>query len=186
MRRSGTTTTFVLVCIAVLLASYGIGLGIRQFRFRNAGNQSKISDETEKQNTAAQTSPQRGAMTPAGSDEAGGPERGFSGRERPGGGPQDGETDRRRRFENMSEEEMSQMRGRSGRRRGPGGGMGFENLSEEERAAMEERRRQRMERFENMTEEERAQFRREREEQRQEDNMTDDTSDPGPEENDSE
>lgn len=185
MRRSGTTTTFILVCIAVLLASYGIGLGIRQFRFRNAGNQSKISDETEKQNTAAQTSPQRGAMPPAGSDEAGGPERGFSGRERPGGGPQDGETDRRRRFENMSEEEMSQMRRRSGRR-GPGGGMGFENLSEEERAAMEERRRQRMERFENMTEEERAQFRREREEQRQEDNMTDDTSDPGPEENDSE
>lgn len=84
----------------------------------------------------------------------------------------------------MSEEDISQMR-RGPSRRGPGG-MGLENLSEEERAAMEERRRQRMERFENMTEEERAQLRREWGRRRQDDDITGDTSDTSSEENDSE
>lgn len=178
MRRSGTTTTFVLICIAAILASYGIGLGIRQFRFRNADNQSKISeDKTEKQNPTIPKAPQRGPMNPAGSNETGR----FPNRP---GGPQDRKMGRRRPFENMSEEDISQMR-RGPSRRGPGG-MGLENLSEEERAAMEERRRQRMERFENMTEEERAQLRREWGRRRQDDDITGDTSDTSSEENDSE
>lgn len=183
MRRPGTTTTFVLICIAALLASYGIGLGIKQYRFRNADNQSKIpGDKTEQQNPTAPKVPQRGPINPAGSNETGGPRNRFT--NRPGGRPQDGETGRRRPFENTSEEDTSQMRRGPGRR-GPGG-TGLENLSEEEREAMAERRRQRIERFENMTEEERAQFRRERGVRRQDDDITDDTSDPGSEENDSE
>jgi hypothetical protein len=181
MRLSGTTITFVLVCIAILLASYGIGLGIRHFRFRNAANQKATLNEAEKQNTQAQT-PQTSAIPPAVSEETSGPGQRFSARERPEERTQNGETDRRTRFENMSEEEISQMRERVGRR--GRGGMGFENLSEEERAAMEERRRQRMERFQNMTEEERAQFRRERYDRRQEENDTNDTSDNSLEDND--
>jgi len=46
MKRLGSTTTFTLVCVAVLLASYGIGLGIREIRFRNAGV--KTSGKTDK------------------------------------------------------------------------------------------------------------------------------------------
>jgi hypothetical protein len=184
MRRSGTTITFVLVCIAILLASYGIGLGIRHFRFRNAAKQNSTLGEAVKQNTQAQTTSQTRKMPPVVSDETGGHEQRFSARERPEGRTQNGEIDRRRPFENMSEEEISQMRERFGRR--GRGGMEFENLSEEERAAMEERRRQRMERFQNMTEEERAQFRRDRGDRNQEDSETDNTSDTGPRDNDSE
>ncbi len=183
MRWPGTTITFILVCIALLLASYGIGLGIRGYRFRNAANQKSTPGETKKQTTQAQTPPQRRAMPPVAPNEISGPEQRFSGRERPGDRTQDRGMGRREPFENMSEEEMSQMRERFGRR--GRGGMGFENLSEEERAAMEERRRQRMERFQNMTEEERAQFRRERDDRSQEDNGTGETSDDAsPEDND--
>lgn len=182
MRRSGTTITFILACIAILLASYGIGLGIRGYRFRNAANQKSTPDEEKKQTTQAQTPPQRRAMPTRGSDRTDRPEQRFPTGERPGDGTRDREMGRREPFENLSEEEISQRRERFGRR--GRGGMEFENLSEEERAAMEERRRQRMERFQNMTEEERAQFRRERDGRIQEDNGIDETSDADPEDND--
>jgi hypothetical protein len=183
MRRSGITITFILVCIAILIASYGIGLGIRGYRFRDAANQKSTPDEAKKQITQAQTPPQRRTTPPRGSDQTDRPEQRFPTRERAGDGTRDREMGRREPFENMSEEEISQRRERFGRR--GRGGMGFENLSDEEIAAMEERRRQRMERFQNMTEEERAQFRRERDDRRQEDNEIDETSnDFGPGDND--
>ena len=151
MKKSGTTITFVLVCVAVLFASYGIGLGIRQIRFSNAGIQA-TTDTTKKSTNETQT--QTIATDPT---SAGGPEATFTrrGRDRT---PEDG-TPMRPQFENMSEEEMSQMRERTDGGRGGRRGMDVENLSEEERAAMEEQRRQRMEEFQNMTEEERSQMR---------------------------
>lgn len=151
MKKSGTTTTFVLVCIAVLIASYGIGLGIRELRFRNAGAKTTAS-KTEKPTNQTQI---QGAATerPA----AGGPEATFTRRQRDRTTTEDG-MGARPRFENMTEEERAQMPERTGRRGGRRG-MNFENMTEEDRAAMEEQRQQMMERFENMTEEERSQFR---------------------------
>jgi hypothetical protein len=152
MKRSGTTTTFTLVCIAVLLASYGIGLGIREIRFRNAGV--KTSGKTDKPINQVQSKPQ-GTTQNAGSPEGGQPDATFFGEGRSGGTQDEGMGGRGRFNGNMSDEQRSQMRGgRRGR-----GGMGLENLSEEERAAMEEQRQQMMERFQNMTDDERAQFR---------------------------
>ena len=140
MKRSGTTTTFVLVCIAVLLASYGIGLGIRGIRFRNADSQTPVS----KTPAPTQALPRGQTTTAADSSQSSRPDATFFGEGRNADGTQD--------------EGMGRMRDRSGggRRRG---GMDFENLSDEERAAMEEQRQQMMERFQNMTDEERSQFR---------------------------
>ncbi|MBN2180958.1 MAG: hypothetical protein JW715_03515 [Sedimentisphaerales bacterium] len=123
MKRSGTSTTFVLVCAAVLLASYGIGLGIREIRFRNA--RTKIATSPTN-NQPAQ--PQR--QTPA-SDytNADGRQEGA-----------EGTFNRRGRFDNMnmSEDEMSQFGRDRFSRRSQRDFEGFENLSEEERAAMRE------------------------------------------------
>jgi hypothetical protein len=48
MKKSGTSTLFVLVCIAVLIAAYGIGLGIRKVRFAGVETQVSAAAETEK------------------------------------------------------------------------------------------------------------------------------------------
>jgi len=157
MKRSGTTTTFTIVCIAVLLASYGIGLGIKEIRFRNAGV--KTSGKTDKPINQTQPAPQ-GTTQNTPSPEDGRPDATFFGEDRRGG-MQD-EIGARERFnENMSDENRAQMRDRSGGRRGRRG-MDFENLSDEERAEWQERMRERMERFQNMTDEERAEFRGDR------------------------
>ena len=152
MKRSGTTTTFTLVCVAVLLTSYGIGLGIREIRFKNVKAQNKVN----KTGVPANTSQQRQSTSAARSPQSGQPDATFLGENRTTDGAQDGSMNRRGRFdENASDEDRSQMRsGRRSRR-----GMDFENLSDEERAAWEEQMRQRRERFQNMTDEERAQFR---------------------------
>lgn len=154
MKQSGTSTLFVLVCIAVLIAAYGIGLGIRKVRF--AGSEAQASttakpeepaDTSTKDPVAADTSaasePSEEAQEEQSQDEEQGepdPER-----ERPEGRRMMGEG-MRERFQNMSEEErqeaMAQMRERfGGRGRGEGRG-GFSQLSEEDRdnlrAEMEE------------------------------------------------
>jgi len=158
MKRSGTTITFAIVCVAVLLASYGVGLGIREIRFRNVEAQATVNKAGVPTNTLPQ-----GQLTPAArSPEAGRPDATIFGEGRNRGGTQEEGMSRRGRrgggnFENLTEEERAQMRERSGRR--GLGGMDLENLSEEERAAMEEQRQQMRERFQNMTDEERAQFR---------------------------
>ena len=151
MKRSGSTTTFTLVCVAVLLASYGIGLGIREIRFRNAGV--KTSGKTDIPVNQVPSKPQVTTQD-AGSPEGGQPDATFFGGGGRGGMQDDTMGGRGRFNENMSDDNMSQMRGgRRGRR-----GMNMENISDEERAAFEERRQQMMERFQNMTDEERAQF----------------------------
>lgn len=156
MKRSGTSTTFTLVCVAVLLASYGIGLGIREIRFRNAAV--KSADKAAKPNNQTNPAPQTTTQDTR-SQEAGRPDATFFGEGRNAGGAQDEATGGRGFFNgNMSDEERAQMRDRFGGGRRGRRGMNMENLSDEERAAMEERRQQMMERFQNMTDEERAQF----------------------------
>ena len=159
MKRSGTTITFVLVCVAVLLGSYGVGLGIREIRFKNVGDQITASKTekptnalTQRQPAPTNSAPETGLADSTifgeGRNRGGSEEEGMGRSRRRGGGD----------FGNLTEEERAQMPERTGRR-GRRGGMDFENLSEEDRAAIEERRQQMMERLQNMTEEERAQFR---------------------------
>jgi hypothetical protein len=149
MKLSGSTTTFTLVCVAVLLASYGIGLGIREIRFRNAGV--KTSEKAFEPANQVQPKPQE-TIENTPSPEDGQPDATFFREGRRGQMMDDSMGGRGRFNEDMSGEQM--RGGRRGRR-----GMDFENLSDEERAAWEEQRQQMMDRFQNMTDEERAQFR---------------------------
>ncbi len=162
MKQSGTTTVFVIVCVAVLLGSWGIGLCIRQVRFRSAGIESKagsepeMSAEIQKPGEAVEAEREPAEMAQFRPERR--PMPGGEGR-RPFGDLSEEQRERmRERFENMSEEERQkfrpQMRGRFGGRR-PQGGDRFGDLSEEERAERESMR----ERLENMSEEEREEFR---------------------------
>lgn len=153
-KRSGTETVFAAVCAVVLIAAYGIGLCVREMRFRRAVTVPKTSEiqKTTVTNEEVTNPPvRRATLGPPIQDN----DSSLSGEERPG--LREERPDRMERFGDMSEEERAQMRERfAGRRRGGGR---FENLSEEERAELEERRRQMRERMENMSEEERAEFR---------------------------
>ncbi|MHC4489001.1 MAG: hypothetical protein ACYS9C_07545 [Planctomycetota bacterium] len=165
MKKSGTTTVFVIVCVAVLLGSWGIGLCVRQVRFRSAGIESKagsepqMSAEIQKPGDAGEAEREPAEMAQFRPDR--GPMPGGEGR-RPFGDVSEEERERmRERFENMSEEEKqeyrAQMRERFGGRR-PQGGDRFGDLSEEERARSRAERESMRERFENMSEEERQEF----------------------------
>jgi len=166
MKQSGTTTVFVIVCVAVLLGAWGIGLCIRQVRFRNTAIESEAATEPQ---MSANTQKPTGAGEPKGepaemaqfqperSPMPGGEDR------RPLGDLSEEEKEKmKQRFENMSEEEKeefkAQMRERpSGRR--PQGGDRFRNLSEEERAKLKEQIESTKQRWENMSEEEKEEFR---------------------------
>jgi hypothetical protein len=171
MKRSGTTTIFVIVWAAVLFTSFVIGKCIKEVRFKRAKVESQavsepqVSSEVQKPGETdllrelAQRRPMPG---PEGVMR----ERNISPEER--AGSEEGRRGMRERLENMSEEEReefrAQMRERFAGRRREGGMRGrFENMSEEERARMEEERRQMRERMENMSEEERAKMREEME-----------------------
>ena len=127
MKQSGITTVFVIVCVAVLLGSWGIGLCVRQVRFRSAsveskaGSEPKMSAETQKPGEAERELAEMAQFRPAREPMPGGEGR------RPFGGVSDEERERtRERFANMSEDERqeyrAQMRERFGGGRGPGDG----------------------------------------------------------------
>ena len=159
MKQSGTTTVFVIICIAVLLGAWGTGLCIRQVRFRNAGIESKAVTEVDKPGIEperepaemAQFRPERRPMTDPG---AGRPER-RPPREGGAGFGGEGMMGMMEGFQNMSEEErqeaIAQMRERFGSRRQEG----RPQLSEEDRAKMREEMEKLMARSEEMSEEER-------------------------------
>lgn len=146
MKQSGITRLFILTCIAVLFASYGVGLGVKQVRFAAADTE-KPGDKPEsdgeevvaKEGDASESSEEVAAEPSAEPDEevAARPERPEGRRGMRGGGMM-GEG-MRERFQNMSEEERAQMRERMGSsRRGRGGGEGrgggaFSQLSDEDR-----------------------------------------------------
>lgn len=156
MKKSGMTIVFVIVCIAVLLAAYGVGVCIREVRFRRAPVESEVAVELEKPSIEPQTGgvarDPMAARGPQGAEGRPSPERGagFEG---------DRMAAMKERFENMSEEEkkeaMAQMRERFGGRRREGG----QQLSEEDRAKMREEMEKLGERSEEMSEEEMAEAR---------------------------
>lgn len=142
MKQSGNIIIFVVVWIAVLVGAWGVGLCIREFRFRYRIVRAEGA-----------TQPQASAATqePSDANEAG-PERAQAPRFRPDRGPVPG-GEGRMPFGNLSEDERAELRQR------------WENMSEEERRQEREKRRAEMrqmrERWESMSEEEREKLRTE-------------------------
>ena len=149
MKRSGTTIIFVIICAAVLVAAYGIGLCIREIRFQGVKTESKAGVESEKSDTKPEMERIEAERMSTSSAE------------RPGF---DLTTEEIEQSEDMPEEEPEESRARMHGfdDRQPSGGDRFQNLSEEERARIAERRRQMRERWESMSEEERQDYREKR------------------------
>ena len=149
MKQSGTTVIFVIVWVVVLLAAYGIGLCIREVRFRSAGTEPKAAAEPQmraqiqKPISTSEPERERAEMVQVPPEM-----RPMPGRE---GGPREGmamfqmlppeeAAELRERWPNMSEEEREQFRAQMAER--------WENMSEEEKQQAIERRRAEMrERF---------------------------------------
>ena len=149
MKRSGTTIIFVIICAAVLVAAYGIGLCIREIRFQGVKTESKAGVESEKSDTKPEMERIEAERMSTSSAERPGP---------------DLTTEEIEQSEDMPEEEPEESRARMHGfdDRQPSGGDRFQNLSEEERARIAERRRQMRERWESMSEEERQDYREKR------------------------
>ena len=176
MKQSGKSNLFALVCIAVLLAAYGVGLGVRKVRFAAVAEKApaeaapeKPGNESEDKAVASSETSEPEASEEVTEEPSEEPTDEFAARpQRPEGRRRGmGGEGMRERFQNMTEEErqeaMAQMRERfGGRRRGEGGGGGpFGQMSEEDReqfrADMEDLRN----RSEEMSDEEREQARNE-------------------------
>jgi len=146
---------FVLVWAIVLVGAYGLGVCIKEYRFRRAGVEPQTVAAVQEPST--QVAPERVAGAPMTAPVAGTPEAGPSPGEGPGPGG-DRMTGARSRFEDMSEEErqqaMSRMRDRSGGRRR---GEGMPQLSDEDREKMRVEIEDLRARWESMSEEERQQ-----------------------------
>lgn len=150
MNRSGTTVIFVIVCAVVLIAAYGIGLGIRKIRFQGNKNESKAVVEPEKSDTKPETERiETGQVSDSVTDR---PEPNLAAEEGEEVAEQSANIPKEE-----SEDSRARMRGFGGRR--PGGSDRFQNLSKEERARIEEQRRQMREKWESMSEEERQEYR---------------------------
>jgi len=166
MKRSGTTTIFVIVWAAVLFASYVIGICIKEVRFKRAKVESKAVTEPEiisEVQEPGETDPlirELARRRPMPAPEGVMRERNISPEERAGFG--EGRREMRERLENMSEEEREQFRAQmrerfAGMRRG--GGERLQNLSEEDRARLREEMEELRGRWEEMSEEEREEAR---------------------------
>ncbi|MFC1635903.1 hypothetical protein ACFL5Z_13775 [Planctomycetota bacterium] len=151
MKKSGFTFVFVIICIGVLVAAYGVGVCIREIRFRDAQEETEVSakvdkpgTETKPEGTVQKPTPPAGDQEP----EDGPPPQRMGG---PGGAPG---MPTREQLENMSEEErqaaMAKMRERFGSRRREGG----PELSEEDRAKFREEMEALREKWEGMSDEE--------------------------------
>ena len=166
MKRSGTVLIFVVVWVAVLFASFVIGICVREVRFHRARTAVEVTKETEaptpkpKVVTKVERLSETEKLAQELAQKAPAPRPGGGERmaNRPGGpgieggpGAGEGRGNMRERMANMSDEDRAQMRERMGGRR-RGGGDRMQNMSEEDRAQMRAR-------FENMSDEERAQMR---------------------------
>jgi len=147
---------FVLVWAVMLVGAYGLGVCIREYRFRRAGVEPQTAAAVQK--PIAQVAPERVARAPMAAPGAGMP----GARPSPGAGPGFG-GDRMMgdmpRLEDMSEEErqqaMARMRDRFGGRRR--GGESMPQLSDEDREKMMAEIEDLRARWESMSEEERQQ-----------------------------
>ena len=154
MKRSGMTIVFVLVCAIVLVGAYGLGVCIREYRFRRAATEPQAVAAVQKPAAAPATPNVAQRLAPVPVPGAEMPQdRPFPG-DRPGFGG-DRMAEMRQRFENMSDEErqqaMSQMRERFGGRRREG----MPQLSEEDREKMRAEMEDLRARWDSMSEEER-------------------------------
>ncbi len=150
MKQSGRSTLFVLVCIAVLTAAYGVGLGVRKLRL--AGFTIDISlgtDDAEKSDDKPATKPEPAKKVVADSATVVEPPDEDTPAEEPlGDQPQEftGQPERpdfmamKERFQAMSEEEKQAVPAKKRKKpidkaaRGEGRGKGaFQQLSEEDR-----------------------------------------------------
>lgn len=148
--KQASTIIAVIIAIAVLLAAFAVGLGIKQVRVRRAKNEPQEVAKPEPKQTERDVLPGGGARPRTA---------GLTLEER--GQRQDERAGMNERWEDMSDEERREFManrpgrpdggGRRGDRRRP---QGQEGVSEEERQAMRER-------FENMSEEDREKFREE-------------------------
>ena len=146
MKQSGKSSLFVLICIAVLLASYGVGLGVRKVRFAGIKAQASVAPKPEKSaekskpdgtdKIVADAAPQTGDEPQEEQSRQEEPQEEPSRRrQRPEGGRMMGEG-MRERFQNMSEEERQEMMARMRERGGRRGGGAFTQLSEEDRESL--------------------------------------------------
>ena len=143
MKQSGTTAIFVIVWVVVLLSAYGIGLCIREVRFRSAGTEPKTAVEPRMspriQKPSDTTKP---AREPAEMVQVPPEMRPMPGPEGRPGQRQGGPREVMAMFQMLPPEEAAELRER------------WPNMSEQER---EQFRAQMAERWENMSEEERQQ-----------------------------
>ena len=162
MKKSGFTIVFVIVCVGVLVAAYGVGVCIKEVRFRRAQAETEVTTEAGQPGTESSTQSVAKELEPPDEDRE--PEAPPAPEtEGPDGGPprrRMGELGRapgmftREQLENMSEEErqeaFAKMRERFGGRRREGG----PQLSEEDRAKLREELEELRERWEGMSDEE--------------------------------
>ncbi|MFH1716756.1 MAG: hypothetical protein ABIF19_05350 [Planctomycetota bacterium] len=151
MKRPGTTTVFVIACIAVLIGAYLAGICIRGVRFRGAGVEAEPASVVDK--IAAEPVSARAEAKPTPSPEN--EEQGEAPTaEEAGGSGGDRAARMRGRSEGMSDEDRAKMRERfAGRRRE--GGPQAPQLSEEDREKMRAEMDELRARWEEMSEEER-------------------------------
>jgi hypothetical protein len=155
MKKTGTTIIFVIVCIGVLVAAYGIGLCIKKIRLGETKNESVTAANPEKSAGEIENEQTQAGQMPGvrGMDR----ERELSVEERTALVEQ--RAGLRERFEDMTDEEReefrAQMRERFGGRRRDSG----PQLSEEDRAKMREEISALRARWDQMTEAEREEAR---------------------------
>jgi len=155
--KQASILTSVVIAVVVLLASLGIGLCIREIRFRQAGIETK-SGKLQKPGDVNDIEKGRTQISPVPGPGGGDRQRDLSPEDRTKIVEERAEV--REQFENMSEEEKEKFRAQvrekfSGRRREGG----FQNLSEEQRARFREEMEKLRERWDEMSEEEREQTR---------------------------
>jgi len=176
MKQSGITTLFILVCIAVLVAAYGAGLGVKKIRFARAKSAVTASPETTGQadqsghvKTAAEEGGPDGQSEKTQEDKEVAEEPKAESDEDVTAGPDRPEGRRemmapmRERFQNMSEQErqeaMARMRERFGGRGRRGGALS--QLSEEDREKLRAEMEDLAARAGEMTDDQRRQARNE-------------------------
>ena len=132
-KNSGITIVFFIVCVLVLAAAFGIGLGIRKMRTPEADKAPVAASEPNKREVARQQLPGGGREPRSGPVS-----------EEDRARTRDERVEMVQRFESMSEEERAEFRAQMAQRfsGGPGGRRRDENLTPEERTAREEQRRQ--------------------------------------------
>jgi len=151
MKKSGFTMVFVIICIGVLVAAYGVGVCIREIRFRRARDETNVAAKTDKPESESPPEGDAKRPTPPAGDqepEDGPPRPMMGGRAGVPGMPT------REELQNMSEEErreaLARMRERFGGRRREGG----PQLSEEDREKFREEMEALRARWEQMSDEE--------------------------------